>query len=176
MSAFDELDEMDFDFEIPEEEGLPPEGTAMVQVVDVNKALSKAGHQMLVWEFRIMGYQDPKLAALDCSALSPPNRFYTSFSPRALQITKQNLAALGVKTGDGKRVKMTFSRTASLGVMAQAIIKHEEFNNRMQANISALGPHPSGAGTKAPIPGVADPFADVKGKNGGDNTAPNPFD
>lgn len=139
------------DFETVVDNKRAPEGICIVQLMNVTSEISKtSGNRMWVWEFAIRNYTDP--AEVGDEFNGEIVKVFTALSKSAAWKLEETLRALGVPIAEGGAVK--FSKEQVLGVVCQASIKHQEYNNKTQVNIQALGAHPSGAGTKMPLPDI----------------------
>lgn len=139
------------DFEATVDVRRAPEGICLVQLMNVTAERSKSsGNRMWVWEFAIRKYLDPADVGEDFNGEIV--KVFTALSKSAMWKLEETLKALGVPIGEGGAVK--FSKEQVLGVVCKAAIKHSVYNDKPQVNIQALGPHPSGAGTKEPLPDI----------------------
>lgn len=128
-----------------------PEGICIVQLMNVSQERSKSsGNKMWVWEFAIRKYTDP--AEVGDEFNGEIVKVFTALSKSAMWKLEETLKALGVKIGDAGAVK--FSKDQVIGVVCKAAIEHSVYNDKPQVNIKALAPHPSGAGTKEPLPDI----------------------
>lgn len=146
----------DEDFEIVVDVRRPPEGIAIVQLMNVENKVSKSGNKMWVWDFIIRSYLEPDDVGNEFEGESIT--VFTALSKNAMWKLEETLTALGVKIGEGGAVK--FKKEQLLGVCAKAVIKQGEYNNRPQTNIEALAPHPKGPGHKMDLPTMNHPGAD----------------
>lgn len=130
-----------------------PDGKYEVKVTNLSRGLSEAGNDMLTWQFVI--YKGPHAGA--------DFPVFTALTQAAAWKLNETLEALGfepVETGE----EMSISRREAMGRLAIAVIVEEVQKKGKRAGqkrsiISALEPHPKGAGYK-PKGTTGNPFTD----------------
>jgi hypothetical protein len=145
------------DFEVTVDVSRAPEGIAIVQLVNVSHEISRSsGNKMWVWEFVLCEYLEPNDVGEEFRG--ELLKVYTALSKAAMWKLEETLGALGVTIEGNGAVK--FKKDELIGVIAKAVIKHNEFNGKIQVNIDALTVPTEGAGTKRDLPilghGVSD--------------------
>ena len=150
MGGFGDVGMDDFDIDLSKaNEGLPPEGIAILQVIDVKKGRSKANNPQFIWEIRVCEYREGPGVGTDCEALDTIT-YFTAVTRNALWKVDEIIRALGVPVTEEGRA--TFKRPEVLGVLMLGSLKKGEYNGRPQCNIESLRAYPGDPGKKAPIP------------------------
>lgn len=134
MDPNEQMNDDVFDIDnIPDEDGgkskfwVKP-GSYRAKCIDVNRAKSKAGNDMLVWEFVLVDGGE---------AEGKEFKVWTALTSAAMWKVGEVLRALGVACEDGKA---RFKKPEVVGKECMVEIEDDEYNGRINSKIATCAP------------------------------------